>query len=155
MPRILVQAEDFDAGAELARLTQDHAAGAVASFLGIVRSGADRPIAAMTLEHYPGMTERALGGIAQEAMQRFELLDCTIIHRVGRLLPGERIVLAAAAAPHRHAALAAVSFLMDCLKTGAPFWKHEVSAGGEGRWVEAKAEDDTHAARWQVPPGAS
>ena len=103
----------------------------------------------MTLEHYPAMTQAALARIAKTAEARFALLSCTIIHRVGRLVPGEPIVFVGAAASHRHAALEAVAFLMDWLKTRAPFWKHEVLATGEAQWVEARDTDDVAAARWE------
>ncbi len=151
MARIRVQREDFDAGAEIARLGADARgeAGAVASFVGIVRSDAARPIVAMTLEHYPGMTEAAIAAIAAEAVPRFSACGCTVVHRVGRLLPGEQIVFVGVAASHRQAALQAVTFLMDWLKTRAPFWKMEELAGGERRWVEARVEDDEAASAWE------
>lgn len=146
MLRIRVQSEDFDPGAELAALQAE--AGAVASFIGVVRDDPKRPLAALTLEHYPGMTETAIARIAEEACARFALTSCTVIHRIGRLVPRERIVLAAAASAHRRAALDATSFLIDWLKTAAPFWKHErFIDGGEG-WVEAKEADDEAAAVW-------
>lgn len=142
---IRVQAEDFDPGIEIERL---HAGrddiGAVASFVGLVRGG---EIAAMTLEHYPGMTERQVHGVADQAAARWPLQGVTIIHRFGRLAVGERIVLVAVASAHRAAAFEACAFLMDWLKTHAPFWKREESADGS-RWVEAKAADDAAAARW-------
>jgi molybdopterin synthase catalytic subunit len=106
----------------------------------------------MTLEHYPGMTERAMGRIAAEAEQRWQLLGCATIHRVGRLIPGETIVLVLAAALHRQAALEATTFLIDWLKTKAPFWKREEFADGEATWVAARAEDDTAAERWAPAP---
>ncbi len=150
MALILVQHETFDAGAEIARLGESSTeAGAISCFVGVVRSDAARPIAAMTLEHYPAMTQAALARIAKTAEARFALLSCTIIHRVGRLVPGEPIVFVGAAASHRHAALEAVAFLMDWLKTKAPFWKHEVLATGEAQWVEARDTDDVAAARWE------
>jgi len=145
--RILVQEADFDAGAEIALLGAA-GGGAVASFVGVVRSDAADPVSAMRLEHYPGMTEAAIADIAGEAETRFGLLGCTVIHRVGLLPVGAQIVFAGAAASHRHAALDAVGFLMDWLKTKAPFWKHEFLASGEARWVEARAADDEVAARW-------
>ena len=147
--RTLVQPQDFDAGAEIVGLSHGSAeAGAVASFTGIVRSNAAHPIIALNLEHYPGMTEAAIGRIAVQAAARFSLLSCTIIHRVGRLQPGDQIVFAGAAAPHRQSALDAVSFLMDWLKTKAPFWKQEFLPGGDARWVQAATADDDAAARW-------
>ncbi|MGC8530725.1 MAG: molybdenum cofactor biosynthesis protein MoaE [Acidiphilium sp.] len=147
MPIIRVQAEDFDVGAELARL--ESGAGAVASFVGIVRADAHgKRLTALTLEHYPGMTEHAAGAIAAQAMARWPLSDCTIIHRIGRLEPGARIVLAAAASAHRAAALEATEFLIDWLKTDAPFWKHEKFTDGDAQWVAPRAEDDQARSRW-------
>lgn len=119
--------------------------GAVASFTGLVR--ADDGLTALTLEHYPAMTARAMAAVAAEAEARWPLLGGTVIHRVGRLLPGEPIVLVAVASAHRAAAFAAAAFLMDWLKTRAPFWKLE-EFGGSSRWVAAKAEDDDAAERW-------
>lgn len=149
MPRILVQEAPFDVAAEMARLTASRDdIGALASFTGICR--ADDGLAAMVLEHYPAMTERALTRIAEDAMQRWPLTGCTIIHRVGRLTPGDPIVLVLAASAHRAAALEACAFLMDWLKTKAPFWKREEPREGAPRWVEARAEDDEAAARWQA-----
>jgi len=150
MARILVQHEAFDAGAEIARLSQgDTKAGAISCFVGVVRNDAARPIIAMTLEHYPPMTQAQLGRIAEAAEARFALLSCTIIHRVGRLVPGEPIVFVGAAAAHRHAALDAVAFLMDWLKTRAPFWKQELLGTGEAQWVEARETDELSASRWR------
>jgi molybdopterin synthase catalytic subunit len=148
-PIIRVQTGPFDPGAEIARLSASTTeAGGIGSFVGIVRSKAEKPLTAMVLEHYPAMTDAALARIADEATARFSLLSCTIIHRVGRLHPGEPIVFAGAAAPHRLAALDSVSFLMDWLKTKAPFWKQEFFEDGESRWVEAKAADDEAASAW-------
>ena len=150
---IKVQRADFDVGAELAGLAAgNRRVGGVASFVGLVRdtvgSGADgKTIGAMTLEHYPGMTEKMLGKLEAEARTRWPLEDCLIIHRFGRLEPGERIVLVATASAHRQAALEACAFLIDWLKTKAPFWKLEETASGE-RWVAARASDDQAAARW-------
>jgi len=147
MIRVCVQAEDFDAGAELAALPGDVAGvGAVASFIGIVRGGDG--LRALTLEHYPGMTEAALRAIAEQTDARWPLTAITIVHRVGRLLVGERIVFVAAASGHRAAALEAVAFLMDALKTRAPFWKREEGPWGT-RWVEARGEDAVMAERWK------
>lgn len=144
---IRVQAEDFDIAAETARLTGGRTdIGGVASFVGMVRGAADG-VAAMTLEHYPGMTERQLAAIEAEARRRWPLLDVAIIHRYGRLLPGERIVFVAVAASHRGEAFAACEFLVDWLKTKAPFWKLEEGPQG-ARWVEARAADDGQAERW-------
>ena len=149
MARILVQEADFDTGAEIARLAAAGTeAGAVASFVGIVRSNPAHPITALVLEHYPAMTIPAIARIVADAEQRFSLLACTAIHRHGRLLPGAQIVFVGAAAAHRQAALDAVSFLMDWLKTKAPFWKQEFLPGGEARWVEAALADDLAAERW-------
>jgi molybdopterin synthase catalytic subunit len=145
MATIRVQAEPFDTGAELARLTEGRTdIGGIGCFVGVVRGGG---ITEMTLEHYPGMTERAIGAIAAQAEQRWALLGCTVIHRVGRLLPGEPIVLVLAASAHRQAALDATGFLIDWLKTRAPFWKQERTAEG-AHWVAARAEDDAAAERW-------
>ena len=132
MATIRVQEADFDVGACFAELTGGRTdIGGIGCFVGTVRDAAGgRAITAMTLEHYPAMTERALAGIAGEAEKRWSLLGCTIIHRVGRLLPGENIVLVLAAAPHRQAALDAAGFLIDFLKTRAPFWKKEEFADG-------------------------
>jgi molybdopterin synthase catalytic subunit len=146
---IRVQREDFDIGAELQRFAAgDHRVGGIASFVGLVRDlgGADA-VAALTLEHYPGMTEKKLAEIDREAHRRWPLAASLIIHRYGRLAPGDRIVLVATASPHRKAALAACHFLIDWLKTEAPFWKSEETAQGE-RWVAACAEDDAAKARW-------
>jgi molybdopterin synthase catalytic subunit len=149
MARILVQEALFDMAAESAALTADRTdVGGVASFLGVCRG--DDALAAMVLEHYPGMTERALGRIVAEAEARWPLTGCTVIHRVGRILPGEPIVLVLTASAHRAAALESCAFLIDWLKTKAPFWKREEFADGDARWVAAKDEDDTAAARWSV-----
>ena len=143
---VRVQTEDFDLTAEAEALGANGAAGAVVTFTGHVRGGPD-DVEAMTLEHYPGMTETALSEIEAEAMARWPLTGALIIHRVGRLLPGERIMMVATASPHRAAAFEAAEFLMDYLKTRAPFWKKE-EIGGEGRWVDAREEDDEAAAKW-------
>lgn len=151
MIEVRVQVEDFDPGAEIARL---HAGrddiGAVASFVGLVRGG---EVAAMTLEHYPGMTERQLRAVADEAAARWPLQGLVVVHRYGRLVSGDRIVLVAVASPHRAAAFEACAFLMDWLKTQAPFWKREETADG-ARWVEARADDDAAAARWSPKPSS-
>jgi molybdopterin synthase catalytic subunit len=147
MARIAVQEAEFDVAAETARLTEGRTdIGAVASFIGICR--ADDGLAAMVLEHYPGMTERALGKIAAEAEGRWPLTGCTVIHRVGRLIPGAPIVLVLTASAHRQAALDSCAFLMDWLKTKAPFWKREEFTQGHARWVAARGEDDAAAQRW-------
>lgn len=144
-----VQAEDFDVGAELAALTAGNKGiGGVCLFVGLVRDMAgERPISAMTLEHYPGMTERELLRIEAEARARWPLQECLIIHRHGRLEPGDRIVLVAAASGHRDAAFEAARFLMDFLKTRAPFWKLEDTGTGI-HWVDARDSDDEAARRW-------
>ena len=145
MARIRVQREDFDIGAEFGLLTAGRTdIGGIGCFVGTVRG----PVSAMTLEHYPAMTERAIGAICAEAERRWSLLGCTVIHRVGRLLPGDNIVLVIAAASHRQAALDATAFLIDWLKTKAPFWKKEEGEGGV-TWVEAREADDEAAARWR------
>ena len=146
MAKVRVQAEPFDAGVEMAALLDGREdVGGLGCFVGVVRGG---DIVAMTLEHYPGMTERALTTIAAEAEARWDLLGCTVVHRHGRLLPGDPIVLVLAASRHRQAALDATAFLIDWLKTRAPFWKHEERADGASRWVEARETDDAAAARW-------
>jgi molybdopterin synthase catalytic subunit len=169
---VTVQEADFDAGAEIAALSAGRDdVGAVASFVGLVRAdkaagekvmppaqpgavspadGADvtAAVQAMTLEHYPGMTEKALQEIVVQAEARWELLGVRVIHRVGRLLPGDRIVFVAVASSHRGDAFAACEFIMDYLKTRAPFWKKEETSAG-GRWVDARESDDVAAGRWQ------
>jgi molybdopterin synthase catalytic subunit len=147
---IRVQEAPFDLGAELAALSAGRTdIGAVASFTGLVRDHAgEQAVGAMTLEHYPGMTEKKLAEIEAEACARWPLQACLIVHRYGRLLPGEPIVLVATASQHRAAALDACAFLLDWLKTEAPFWKLEETSG-TGQWVEARATDDRAAARWQ------
>jgi len=146
---IRVQQEDFDVGAEIARLTAGNTAiGGLAVFVGLVRDIAgEKAVSGMTLEHYPGMTERMLEGIEAEARARWPLEASLIVHRVGRLAPGDRIVLVAAASAHRAAAFDACAFLIDWLKTKAPFWKQEETPQGP-RWVEARGSDDEAAARW-------
>ena len=147
---IKVQREDFDTGAELARLgAGNHAVGGVAAFVGLVRDMADgEALTAMTLEHYPGMTEKALADIETEAKRRWPLEASLIIHRHGTLEPGERIVLVATASAHRQAAFESCQFLVDWLKTKAPFWKREETAERH-RWVDARSDDDAQAARWE------
>ena len=146
---VRVQQDDFDVGAELAALSAgNHAIGGIASFVGVVREMAgEAKIGAMTLEHYPGMTERALAEIEAEARRRWPLEACLIIHRYGRLEPGDRIVMVATASAHRQAALEACAFLIDWLKTKAPFWKLEETAAG-AKWVDARDTDDQAAKRW-------
>ena len=145
MSVVRVQAEDFDPAAELARL-EALGGGGVASFTGLVRG--DDGLAAMTLEHYPAMTQAALEAIAAEAAGRWRLAGVTVIHRFGRLVPGDRIVFVGTASRHRAAALEACAFLIDWLKTGAPFWKCEEWTDGARRWVEAKSSDDAARDRW-------
>lgn len=147
---VRVQLEPFDPGFELACLSEGRTdIGAVASFVGLVRDAGDgRRLRALTLEHYPGMTERKLEEIEATARERWALQASLIVHRSGRMLPGEPIVLVATASPHRHAALEACAFLIDWLKTDAPFWKLEETADGEARWVEARSDDDTARERW-------
>ena len=148
---IKVQTDDFDVGAELAALSRGRTeVGAVASFIGLVRDVAGPgELSAMTLEHYPGMTERQLAQLEAEALARWPLDKVLIIHRHGRLLPGDQIVLCAATSSHREAAFEACAFLMDWLKTRAPFWKLE-EVGGESKWVAARQGDDDAAARWKT-----
>ena len=145
---IRVQREDFDVGQEINRFSNDkHDIGAVCTFLGLVRDLAGDSIKTMTLDYYPGMTEKELSKIEAEARTRWSLTDCMIIHRYGALEPGDRIVMAATASPHRQAAFQSCEFLMDYLKTRAPFWKKEDTGDGE-QWVEARASDDVAADRW-------
>jgi molybdopterin synthase catalytic subunit len=147
---VRIQEADFDVGAELAALRAgDARIGALASFIGLVRDvshGAG--VSEMTLEHYPGMTEKALAAIVDEAKSRWDLYGALVIHRVGRLQPCDQIVLVAVTSAHRSDAFAACEFIMDYLKTRAPFWKREATAGG-AHWVDARDSDDTAAARWQ------
>ena len=149
---VKVQSEDFDVGAELAAMNGGKTGiGGVTLFVGLVRDMAGgESVSAMTLEHYPGMTERQLEAIEAEARERWPLDDALIIHRYGRLEPGDRIVLVATASAHREAAFESCHFLIDWLKTKAPFWKMEATPDGE-RWVEAKDSDDKAAARWTKP----
>lgn len=146
---VRVQEEPLDVAAELARFGRGRTdVGGIATFTGIVRGEhGGEPVTAMTLEHYPGMTERELAAIEAEARRRWPLQDSLVVHRYGRMLPGEVIVLVATASAHRHAALEACAFLIDWLKTKAPFWKLEETPAGE-RWVEAREADDSAAARW-------
>jgi len=143
-------------GAEMTALTAGRSAiGGIGCFVGIVRDNSSSQqtgpaVTGMTLEHYPGMTERAIAGIVRDAEQRWPLLGCTVIHRIGPLRPGENIVLVLTAAAHRQAALDATAFLIDWLKTKAPFWKREDFSTGEGAWVDARIDDDSAASRWQA-----
>ena len=150
---VRVQTEDFDVAREIAALRAgDPRVGAVASFIGTVRDVNDATaVSTLTLEHYPGMTEKALEEIVAEARSRFDVYDALVIHRVGELKPTDQIVLVVVTGAHREAAFDACRFLMDYLKTRAPFWKKEVTPAG-ARWVEARASDDEAAARWQRRP---
>ncbi len=150
---IRLQRETFDAAAEVASLTRGRTdVGAVVTFIGVCRADEGRePIAALTLEHYPGMAEAEIARHVEEASARWPLIGVTVIHRHGRLTPGEAIVLVATASSHRQAAFAAAEFLMDYLKTRAPFWKQVENASGK-TWVDAKAADDSAAQRWSAPP---
>ena len=149
---VRVQTEDFDVGSEIAALRRgDPTVGAVASFIGLVRDVNDsETVSEMTLEHYPGMTERALEQIVAQAKSRWDVIDVLVVHRVGRLRPLDQIVLVAVAGAHRGEAFAACEFVMDYLKTQAPFWKKERTPAG-ARWVEARAADDRAAERWTEP----
>jgi molybdopterin synthase catalytic subunit len=146
---VRVQTEDFDAGAEIARMRAGNPkVGAVASFIGVARDVNDGDaVASLTLEHYPGMTERALEEICERACQRWSLLDVLVIHRVGELKPLDQIVLVVVTSAHRGEAFAACEFVMDYLKTEAPFWKKEQTPDG-GRWVDAREGDEVARARW-------
>lgn len=148
---IRVQIEDFDVSTELKRLhAENSAVGAVVSFVGLVRDLPEQQqLIAMELEHYPGMTEKSLRAIAEQASKRWNLIDSLIIHRIGRLQAMDQIVLVAAASAHRGEAFAACEFMMDYLKTEAPFWKKESSASGE-RWVDARLSDDSALAKWKT-----
>jgi molybdopterin synthase catalytic subunit len=144
---ISIQHEDFDVGREIEALSAGKGeVGAVASFVGLVRDEGNT-LSAMTLEHYPGMTEKALAEIVDRATERWSLLGVRVIHRIGRLLPGDRIVLVVVSSKHRGDAFAACEFIMDYLKTQATFWKKEETPDG-GRWVEARDSDDEAAGRW-------
>ncbi|HSF47384.1 MAG TPA: molybdopterin synthase catalytic subunit MoaE [Burkholderiales bacterium] len=146
---VRVQAEPFDVGREIERLHQDNPKiGAIASFIGLVRDvNEGDPIRSLTLEHYPGMTETSLNEIVKQAKERWNLIDVVVIHRIGALQPTDQIVLVAVASAHRGEAFAACEFLIDYLKTRAPFWKKEETPAG-ARWVEARSSDDEAAGRW-------
>jgi len=150
LPMVRIQRDDFDVAAEIARLTAGRAdIGAVVTFSGLCRDEAGA-LSALELEHYPGMAEVEIGRIAQEALGRWPLQGLVAIHRYGKLKPGENIVLVVAASTHRHAAFEAASFLMDFLKSRAPFWKKEHRAdGAEGDWVDARQADEDTAQRWK------
>lgn len=147
--RVRVQSEAFDAGAEIDRLRRSSTRiGAIASFVGVVRDLNDEAdVRAMVLEHYPGMTERSIEAIVHEAMERWSLIDARVVHRVGRLEPQDPIVLVVTASAHRHQAFQACEFIMDYLKTRAPFWKKETTRHGE-RWVGSRSSDARAARRW-------
>ena len=151
---VRLQREPFDAAAEAAKLTRGRSdIGAVVTFTGICRGDeGGEPIAALTLEHYPGMAEAEIERHVSEAVERWPLLGVTVIHRHGRITPGEDIVLVVTASSHREAAFAAAEFLMDYLKTHAPFWK-QIEKAGSKTWIDAKATDDAAAERWTAPRG--
>ncbi|MFY9598983.1 MAG: molybdenum cofactor biosynthesis protein MoaE [Pseudolabrys sp.] len=151
---VRLQREPFDAAVEAAKLARGRPdIGALVTFTGVCRGSEDgEPIAALTLEHYPGMAESEIGRHVAEANKRWPLLGVTVVHRYGRIEPGENIVLVVTASSHRQAAFAAAEFLMDYLKTHAPFWKQVDKADGKS-WVDAKAIDDTAAERWSAPRG--
>ncbi len=150
MPTVRIQHEDFDVGAEIAALRTGRAEiGAVATFIGVCRDRNEgATVATMTLEHYPGMTEKSIKKIIDEALARWRIVDATVIHRVGELRPTDQIVLVVVIGGHRGDAFAACEFIMDYLKTQAPFWKKEQTPGGD-RWVDARVTDDDAAARWR------
>ena len=146
--RVVVQEQPFDIGAETTAFAAGHKEmGAIVTFTGIVRDLPDDPLQAMEIEHYPGMTEAALTEIAQTAIDRWELGDALVIHRYGRLVPGEMIMMVATASKHRKDAFEAAEYLMDYLKSRAPFWKREITNTGES-WVSSKAEDEDALTRW-------
>ena len=151
MARVVIQAEDFDASAEIAALRAgDGGVGAVAVFVGTVRDRSDgATVASMELEHYPGMTEAAIEAMIDASFARFDIRAARVVHRVGRLAAREQIVLVAVASAHRGQAFSACEFLMDYLKTHAPFWKKEATEAGE-RWVDARVADDAALARWGI-----
>lgn len=153
MTTIRVQTEDFDVSDELLHMRSREGAaaiGAVASFVGLVRDiNSGSMVSALTLEHYPGMTEKLLLDIAEQAQSRWQILDCTVIHRVGQLRPTDQIVLVMVASAHRGHAFQACEFIMDYLKTAAPFWKKETTPAG-AHWVDARESDDAAARRWHA-----
>jgi len=151
---VRVQQQDFDVGAEIAALRSGHAGvGAIASFIGTVRDlNEGAGVATLTLEHYPGMTEKALQDICDQARVRWDVIDTLVVHRYGELRPLDQIVLVVVASAHRGEAFAACEFIMDFLKTRAPFWKKESTPQG-ARWLEARSADDDAAARWQAQAG--
>lgn len=148
MIRVVVQTQAFDIGQEVARLSDvSDGVGGMSLFVGQVRAQGEG-LESLTLEHYPGMTEAMLAELAQQAVARFNLLACTVVHRVGTLTVGSPIVFVGSAAPHRAEALQATAYLIDRLKTGAPFWKREQFKDGRRQWVEARTADETAAAAW-------
>jgi len=153
---VRIQTQDFDAGAEIAALRRgDPKIGAVASFIGVCRDANDgEAVKKMTLEHYPGMTEKAIEKIISEARRRWDVMDALVIHRIGELKPTDQIVLVVVTGAHRGEAFAACEFIMDYLKTRAPFWKKEETPQG-ARWVEARASDDEAAERWEPPKSSA
>ena len=155
LPRVSIQSEDFDLGHEVEALRRgDASVGAIASFIGTVRGATgDRAITRMELEHYPGMTERAIESMIDEALRRFDVRAARVIHRVGALGPGDQIVMVAVSASHRGTAFEACEFLMDYLKTQAPFWKKEYAPDGTAQWVDARVADDRALARWGMAAG--
>jgi molybdopterin synthase catalytic subunit len=155
-PRVSIRHEDFDVSAELEQLrATDHRVGAVCSFVGTVRAAAspgDPSVLDMELEHYPGMTEKAIEAMVDEARRRFDIFAARVVHRIGLLRPGEQIVFVAVTSAHRGQSFQACEFLMDYLKTQAPFWKKERTAEG-ARWVDARSTDDAALARWGIQAG--
>jgi molybdopterin synthase catalytic subunit len=151
-PRVRIQHEDFDVAAEIAALRAgDRGVGAVCSFIGTVRDRNEGDaVSAMELEHYPGMTEKAIDEMIDAAFKRFDILGARVIHRIGRLAPADQIVLVVVTSAHRGESFEACQFLMDYLKTQAPFWKKESTPAGE-RWVDARVSDDAALARWGIP----
>ncbi|MBV9749697.1 MAG: molybdenum cofactor biosynthesis protein MoaE [Acetobacteraceae bacterium] len=151
--RVAVQSEAFDPADLLRQLTADRSdAGGVVSFTGLVRADRDDAVAALELQSYPGFTEAAIGAAAEAVVRDLVLLDLVVVHRIGRMAPGEPIVFVGAAATHRRAAFQGADRMMDYLKTSAPFWKLEHVRTGERRWIEPRAEDHADAARWASPP---
>lgn len=151
MRLVSVQEQDFEAGSLLAALGQTQAGG-ISSFIGVVRQNTAGSLKALRLEHYPGMTEKALNQLVNEALTRWPLTGCVVIHRVGRLAPGENIVFVATASAHRAASLAATAYLIDQLKTRAPFWKVEEQISGEALWVQHQQADEQTAVGWHQHP---
>jgi molybdopterin synthase catalytic subunit len=156
-PRVRIQTDDFDLAREVAALRRDDpGVGAVASFVGTVRSvDGSEPVSALELEHYPGMTERAIETMIDEAQRRFPVRAASVVHRVGPLAPGDQIVLVVVTAAHRGAAFQACEFLMDYLKTQAPFWKKETRPDGSSEWVDARVADDEALRRWGIEGAAN